>query len=147
MFQMTISRSFKALLLCGAVFCGAVTALAQSPIVPPPPVSGADQAAIVQVASKTALRDGTFVGRGYDAYWGIVQVQANIQNGQIVSVDALKSPNHNRTSKSINRQALPMLLRQVVKKQSARVNMISGATLTSRAYIASLRDALKQASN
>jgi uncharacterized protein with FMN-binding domain len=40
-----------------------------------------------------------------------------------------------------------MLLQQVVQKQSAKVHMISGATLTSRAYIASLKDALNQASN
>jgi uncharacterized protein with FMN-binding domain len=144
---MAISRSFKALLLCGAMFCGALTALAQSPVVPPPSVLDVTQPTIVQVAGKVTLRDGTFVGRGYDAYWGIVQVQASIQNGRIVGIDALKSPNHNRTSKSINRKALPMLLQQVVKRQSARVNMISGATLTSRAYISSLRDALKQASN
>jgi uncharacterized protein with FMN-binding domain len=143
-FHMSISNSFKALLLCGTVLFGAVQAFAATIVAPGTAV---DTSALVQLAASKSLHDGTFVGRGYDAYWGIVQVQAKVQNGQIVSVDALKSPNHNRTSKSINRQALPMLLQQVVSRQTAKVHIVSGATLTSRAYIASLRDALNQASN
>jgi uncharacterized protein with FMN-binding domain len=144
---MSISNSFKALLLCGTVLLGIASASAQAPALLGQSGSLVDPSGLVQSASTVTLRDGTFVGAGYDAYWGVVQVQANVQNGQIVSVDALKSPNHNRTSKSINRQALPMLLQQVVQKQSSKVHIISGATLTSRAYIASLKDALNQASN
>ncbi len=91
-----------------------------------------------------ALHDGTFIGGTYDAYYGTVQVQATISNGAITSVKALKFPNHSGTSRSINRQALPYLLQEVVAKQSAKVDIIGGATLTSRAYIKSLRDALAQ---
>jgi uncharacterized protein with FMN-binding domain len=148
---MTISNSFKALLLCGTVLFGMAQAMAQAPVAPdptaPPAAAPADQSGIVQVAANKSLRDGTFVGRGFDAYWGIVQVQANVQGGRLVSVDTLKSPNHNRTSKSINRAALPPLQQEAVRNQSARVHVISGATLTSRAYAASLNNALKQASN
>ncbi len=144
---MFISNGFKALLLCGTIYFGVTSALAQAPAVLDSTAAATDQTGLVQIAANKVLHDGTFVGQGYDAYWGVVQVQANVQNGQIVSVDALQSPNHNRTSKAINRQALPMLLQQVVTTQSAKVHMISGATLTSRAYIASLRDALSQASN
>jgi uncharacterized protein with FMN-binding domain len=93
--------------------------------------------------ASAALTDGSFVGGTYDAYYGTVQVQATVQGGRITAVKALKFPNHSGTSRSINRQALPYLLQEVVAKQSARINIISGATLTSRAYIASLRDALK----
>jgi uncharacterized protein with FMN-binding domain len=95
--------------------------------------------------ASAALTDGSFVGGTYDAYYGNVQVQATIQGGQIVSVKALKFPNHSGTSRSINRQALPFLMQEVAAKQSARIDIISGATLTSRAYIKSLRDALKKA--
>lgn len=144
---MTISNSFKALLLCGTVFLGVAQAMAQAPALPAQTIANLGQTGLVQVAANRTLHDGTFVGAGYDAYWGIVQVQASVQNGQIVAVNAVTSPNHNRTSKAINRQALPLLLQQVVQKQSAKVHLISGATLTSRAYIASLRDALNQAAN
>ncbi len=99
--------------------------------------------ATVQDAKATAvLHDGEFMGRIYDAYYGVVQVKAVVQGGSIVDVQALKFPNHSGTSRSINRQALPYLLQEVVAKQTSRVNIISGATLTSRAYIASLHDAL-----
>jgi uncharacterized protein with FMN-binding domain len=90
------------------------------------------------------LHDGNFTGGAYDAYYGMVQVQATVQGGQIVKVKALKFPNHSGTSVSINRQALPFLMQEVEQAQSGKINIISGATLTSRAYIKSLRDALNQ---
>ena len=92
------------------------------------------------------LKDGVFDGATYDAYYGPVQVEVTIQGGRIVAANALQYPNHRRTSVDINRQALPYLQREVVQAQSARVNAISGATLTSRAYIGSVADALQQAS-
>ena len=91
-----------------------------------------------------ALHDGTFIGGTYDAYYGMVQVQATIKNGSITNVSALKFPNHSGTSRAINRQALPYLLQEVVAAQNSKVNIIGGATLTSRAFIKSLRDALVQ---
>jgi uncharacterized protein with FMN-binding domain len=96
------------------------------------------------VAQAATLHDGTFVGGTYDAYYGNVQVQATIQGGQIVGVKALKYPGHNRTSNAINAQALPYLQQEVADAQSGKIDIISGATLTSRAYIKSLRDALSQ---
>ncbi|MDE2445241.1 MAG: FMN-binding protein [Alphaproteobacteria bacterium] len=93
-------------------------------------------------AQAAALHDGTFIGGSYDAYYGMVQVQATIKKGSIVNVKALKFPNHSGTSRAINRQALPYLLQEVVSAQNAKVQIIGGATLTSRAYIRSLRDAL-----
>ena len=108
-----------------------------------PPVND-PQAAPDTQATTVALHDGTFIGGTYDAYYGTVQVQATIKNGSIASVSALKFPNHSGTSRAINRQALPYLLQEVVANQSSKVDIIGGATLTSRAYIKSLRDALVQ---
>ncbi len=90
------------------------------------------------------LHDGNFTGGTYDAYYGTVQIQATVQGGQITDVKTLKFPNHSGTSRSINRQALPYLLQEVAQAQSSKIDIISGATLTSRAYIKSLRDALNQ---
>jgi uncharacterized protein with FMN-binding domain len=85
------------------------------------------------------------LGSPYDAYYGLVQVQANIQGGRLISIDVLQFPNHRSTSRAINRQALPMLESEVISAQGIRVDMISGATLTSNAYLRSLRGALNQA--
>ena len=74
-----------------------------------------------------------------------MQVQANIQNGRLASVEVLQYPADRRTSRRINDDALPMLESEVISAQSARVDIISGATLTSRAYLRSLNSALGQA--
>ncbi len=95
-------------------------------------------------AKAATLHDGTFTGGTYDAYYGAVQVQATISGGRITGVQALKFPNRSGTSRSINRQALPYLQQEVAQAQGGKINIISGATLTSRAYIKSLRDALSK---
>ncbi len=102
------------------------------------------QVELAAVAS--GYRDGSFVGPIYDAYFGAVQVRANVQDGRLVSVDVLQYPKHQRTSRAINNQALPMLESQVIRAQGTRVNLVSGATLTSKAYLRSLKGALGKAS-
>jgi uncharacterized protein with FMN-binding domain len=102
--------------------------------------------ATLKVASGAAgLADGTYTGPAVDAYYGMVQVQALVQGGKLSSIKVLQYPNDRRTSVAINRQALPMLRDEVIAAQSANVDIISGATLTSEAFINSLSRALKQA--
>jgi uncharacterized protein with FMN-binding domain len=137
---MTITARLSATLFTSAA-CAA-GALAAQPLTSAAPAVPSD--ATLQLAAAGVLHDGTFVGGTYDAYYGKVQVQTTVQGGQIVASKALKFPNRSGTSRSINRQALPYLLQEVVAKQSAKIAIISGATLTSRAYIKSLRDALAQ---
>ncbi len=108
------------------------------------PAASGNTGAVVEVRA-ALLRDGAYTGSRFDAYYGTVQVQANIQGGRLVSVDVLDFPRHSGTSRSINRQALPMLQSAVIQAQSARVDLISGATLTSKAYLRSLKGALRQA--
>ncbi len=91
--------------------------------------------------------DGTYTGPVADAYYGLIQIQASIQGGRLISLKVLKYPNDRRTSISINRQALPMLRDEAISAQTANVDIISGATLTSRAFIQSLGGALKKASS
>jgi uncharacterized protein with FMN-binding domain len=102
-------------------------------------------APVLLAASARHYRDGAYAGTSVDAYYGIVQVQANIQNGRLASVEVLQYPADRRTSRRINDEALPMLESEVISAQSARVDIISGATLTSRAYLRSLNSALGQA--
>jgi uncharacterized protein with FMN-binding domain len=51
-------------------------------------------------------------------------------------------PNHTDRSVYISNNALPMLMQQTMKTQNANVQMISGATYTSQAYVQSLQAAL-----
>ena len=89
--------------------------------------------------------DGTYTGPAVDAYYGIIQMQAVVKGGRLAGVKVVKYPSDRQTSIAINRQALPMLRDEVVAAQSANVNIVSGATLTSRAFIKSIAGALQQA--
>jgi uncharacterized protein with FMN-binding domain len=111
------------------------------------PSSAGGRPKVVPVATTNAggFADGTFTGPVADAYYGQVQVQAVVQNGQIVSIKVLQYPSDRRTSVAINRQALPMLRDEVISAQSPNVDIISGATLTSEAFIQSLSAALRGA--
>ena len=108
---------------------------------------GASLAIFAPQAKAATVHDGTFDGGTYDAFYGPVQVEITVQSGKIVDAQALQFPGHRRTSISINNQALPRLKQEVVQAQGSRINIISGATLTSRAYIKSLADAIKAAVN
>ncbi len=104
------------------------------------------------VATSTATvagqyRDGTFTGPEVDAFHGLVQVQAVIQNGAIANVQFLEYPNDRRTSVRINSIVMPWLTTEALQAQSAHVDIISGATLTSEAFAQSLQAALDRAKN
>ena len=45
----------------------------------------------------------------------------------------------------INAQALPVLVQETLDAQSAKIDMVSGATVTSDGYLASLQSALDEA--
>lgn len=91
--------------------------------------------------------DGTYAGPVTDAYYGPMQIQVSIQGGRLTALKVLKYPSDRRTSVRINREALPMLRDEAISAQSADVDIISGATLSSKAFIQSLDGALRKASS
>lgn len=99
---------------------------------------------IEATAGSVRLADGIYTGPSEDAYYGIIQVQVTVQSGQITSLKVLKYPSDRRTSVLINRQALPMLRDEVISAQNANIDVVSGATLTSEAFIRSLSGAIGQ---
>jgi uncharacterized protein with FMN-binding domain len=92
-------------------------------------------------------KDGTYKGPEVDAYYGLVQVQATVQGGKLSSVQFLEYPSDRRTSVEINNIAVPYLQQEAMQAQSSSVDIISGATLTSEAFIMSLQNALNSAKN
>lgn len=127
-----------------------VTPAVYIPIPQPRPAYPQAPARVIHTGMKLAARgyaDGVYTGPAADAYYGIIQIQALVQGGRLTALKVLKYPNDRRTSVSINRQALPMLRDEAISAQSADVDIISGATLTSRAFIQSLGGALKKASS
>lgn len=91
------------------------------------------------------LKDGQYTGDAADAYYGLIQVKTTISSGKITDVVFLQYPNDRSTSVIINKQAMPYLKQEAIAAQSGQVDIISGATLTSQAFIESMASALSQA--
>ena len=110
-------------------------------------------------AAKTGI-SGTFVGGTAQTRWGPVQVQINVKDGIITSVDPLQYPMSNGTDQYINKQAIP-LLNGEVKNMSLATAMaeatkylngdpnatvgVGGASYTSSGYLVSMQSAIKKA--
>jgi uncharacterized protein with FMN-binding domain len=77
--------------------------------------------------------------------WGPVQVQVKIDNGKIVDAQTLQRPSGNSRDDEINAYAVPQLRSEVLTAQSASIDAVSGATVTSGGYVESLQAALDAA--
>ena len=93
----------------------------------------------------SGLKSGSFTGQSYANPYGNVQVQVVISGGKITSVKTIQYPNGHQQSVFINSQALPLLEQEVLQAQSARINIIGGATFTSQGYAQSVQSALDAA--
>ena len=87
----------------------------------------------------------TFTGSVAQTRWGPVQVAITVANGKITAVDVPQYPDGNRKDEEINADALPTLKQETLSAQSADIDMVSGATVTSDGYVQSLQSALDQA--
>lgn len=114
---------------------------------PPPASTPVTAVTVTPVPQKPKgqYRDGSYAGSVQDAYYGNIQVQAIISSGKLTDVQFLQYPNDNRTSLSINSQALPILRDEAVQAQSANIDIVSGASESSPAFISSLASALSHA--
>jgi len=77
--------------------------------------------------------------------WGPVQVEVSISGGRISDVQALIYPTGNGHDTAINAYALPQLRQEVFAAQSAHIDSVSGATVTTDGYRKSLQAALDAA--
>ena len=97
------------------------------------------------VTTGTASTGGTYAGTVADTRWGPVQVEITVADGTITAVDVLQYPTGNGKDQQINARALPILVQGTIRAQSANIDMVSGATVTSDGYVQSLQSALDQA--
>jgi uncharacterized protein with FMN-binding domain len=116
-----------------------------TPLPAPQAVLATPQAPAPAPTARGTYKDGEYTGEAADAYYGTVQVKAIIQNGKLADVQFLDYPNDRRTSIRINSVAVPDLTTEAVQAQSASVDVVSGATLTSEAFVQSLQSALSAA--
>jgi uncharacterized protein with FMN-binding domain len=91
-----------------------------------------------------AFVDGTYTGAAVNEPWGTFEVEAIISGGQLTDVQLVAEPS-DRHSSRINNYAVPLLTESAIAAQSANIDMVSGATWTSRSYEESLQAALDAA--
>jgi len=117
------------------------------------PIGGSLATTTVATTSGTGPDNGTDTGATGDTVtgdvvqtrWGPVQVQITTADGQVTAVDVVRYPSGNGKDVEINDYALPILVDETLTAQSADIDMVSGATVTSVGYVDSLQSALDQA--
>ena len=127
------------------------TALAPAGVVPGPS-TGPDPATGPALSAAPPARAGakaapTVVvnGSSVDTQYGPVQVQLTVRAGKVVKAVAIDYPQSGGRSQEINSYAVPILQKETVAAQSAKVDTVSGATFTSDGYRTSLQAALDAA--
>ena len=142
----------KKIIAAVVVLGASVAYLLLRPATPTPQavVSGTEKAPIIPRETTPAVaagmyKDGVYVGDAVDAFYGIVQVQATIAKSRITNVTFLKYPNDRENTIRISNLAMPQLVSEAIKVQSAQVDMISGATQTVEGFQQSLSSALAKA--
>jgi len=117
---------------------GAVTTPSPS-ATPSPSVTPSPSATTPSSSTKT------YTGDQVMTRWGPMQVEITVSGGKITAAQAVQYPSGNGRDAEINSYALPVLNQEVVDRQSAQIDTVSGATVTSDGYLQSLQSALDQA--
>ncbi|MEV0227364.1 FMN-binding protein [Streptomyces sp. NPDC050704] len=84
-----------------------------------------------------AAANQVVAGSTIDTEKGAVQVEVTFEGDGISSVRMLKQPNHPQTT-----AAVPKLIAETLDAQSADIDAVSGATITSDGYVESLQAAI-----
>lgn len=95
--------------------------------------------------SGTSSGSGTATGSVAQTRWGPVQVRITVSGGKITDVTAVQVPDGNHRDQEINAYAVPILRQAALAAQSARIDTVSGATVTSDGYRESLQSAIDAA--
>jgi uncharacterized protein with FMN-binding domain len=83
-------------------------------------------------------------GPSVSTRFGNFQVRVTVEDGSVVGIDVLQQP-ADRHSRAINSQVLPYYVDAALRAQSAGIDLVSGATVTWRAFTESLQGALAEA--
>lgn len=132
---------------------GTTTSTGSEPVVaaeaPSDSSAAASSASASASASGSSASSGsagtTYTGSAVDTRYGPVQVQITVAGGKVAAVDAVRYPSNDGHSQRINSYAVPTLNSEAVAAQSAGIDAVGGATITSNAYVQSLQSALDAA--
>ena len=105
-----------------------------------PAASATSTATATSTPNTTSTRTAT--GDVEPTQYGNAQVRVTVSGGKITKIEALQLQGNDPKSVAISSYAEPLLRASALSKQSADIDMVSGATYTSESYKASLQSAL-----
>ncbi|NBU31666.1 MAG: FMN-binding protein [Actinobacteria bacterium] len=130
-------------LSAGATSVGSTGSLSASGLRPSQPVT---QSHFANTSSSAiSLKTRSITGDSVWVNFGYVQVKAIVKGKKLLNVKVEKSPNQDGNSMMIARYSLPILRKEALAAQSARIKSVSGASYTSYGYKQSLQSALVKA--
>jgi uncharacterized protein with FMN-binding domain len=87
----------------------------------------------------------TATGDSIPTRYGDAQVRVTVTDGKITEIEALQLQSNDPRSVQISTSAEPLLRESALTRQTAAIDAVSGATITSASYQASLQSALDKA--
>lgn len=90
--------------------------------------------------SSSSFKAGTYTGQA-DGRNGVIKVEVTVSNSSIEGIKILESSE----TEGIGDSAMENLTQDILAKQSIGLDVVSGATVTSEAFLKAVEDALKQA--
>ena len=87
----------------------------------------------------------TYKGASIATPYGPVQVAIKVRLKKITAVDAIVIPKGESRTTTINARAIPLLEARTLKAQSSKIDGVSGASYTSKAFIKSVQSAIIKA--
>jgi uncharacterized protein with FMN-binding domain len=111
----------------------------------PSPSSGSSSGSSSSSSSSSSTGTKVVTGDAIATRYGNAQVRVTIKDGRITDVEALQLQGNDPKSVQISTSAEPALRASALAKQTAAIDAVSGATITSASYEASLQSALDKA--
>jgi uncharacterized protein with FMN-binding domain len=124
---------------------GVATAPGSGRVVSPSTTSPPAGAAPPPTSTGSSNATKQYVGSTMENRYGPVQVRITVKGSTVTDIEALQLPQDRERSARISSEAAPLLRSEALQAQSARIDVISGATFTSESYAQSLQSALDQA--
>jgi uncharacterized protein with FMN-binding domain len=114
---------------------------------PPAPESAAAPREVRRVSSKRPTKEGPVRSATETATtpFSIIQLRVTLTGGELTRVETLELSGDNARTEALNNRAEPILREEALKAGSAKIDVVTGATYTSRSYKQSLQRAIDRA--
>ena len=114
----------------------------------PPPISADIEPQVRRVSSRRPTRKGPVRSATETATtpFSIIQLRVTLTGGELTRVETLELSGDNARTEAINKRAEPILREEALKAGvSGDIDVVTGATYTSRSYEKSLQAAIDRA--